>query len=274
MLTCLVLPVTPYLADGGQAASHPKWSDTADLGVVATTGNTQSTNLALSNKLKLQWGRSDLEFHVSALRVQTTKSSVLANFDDPANPHLDVNQVSETTSAHYESRLTFNQKIHDRLGWFSLLSWERNRPAGYDQRSSVGAGLSYTFPEHKGQLLRFEAGLSAISNNPVNGDTTNDLGARQAARFERDLTESVRLATFLEALENIRDSSDFRAHLDTSVSVTLNHRFALKIGYQVRYDHQPEKKVYTNPSPELGPDLVFFFDTTSTVFSTSLVAKF
>lgn len=248
------------------------WKDTADLGLVITSGNTDNTNFSLANVLTFTKGPAELEFRARALRVKTTSRSVTPDFEDPQRPRLRIEETETTTTENFDLRLRFQQTVHKRLGWFTAASWEQNRPAGLASRTTLGGGLTYNFSVHPSQVLRVEAGLEGTREAPENGDRRSHTGGRLAARHERDITRSARLTAGLELLQNFQDTQDYRANAEVGLASAINNWLALKVAYSLKYDHQPQFQVFPNPGD--GPGLRFDFDTMDTVFSTALVAKF
>ncbi|MDQ7086359.1 MAG: DUF481 domain-containing protein [Acidobacteriota bacterium] len=121
--------------------------------------------------------------------------------------------------------------------------------------------------------LRMEAGFDGTRETPVTGTNKSYFGTRLAMKYSRALTDTTDLHGSIEVLENLNDTEDLRINAETALSTTINNHLALKVSYTLNYDRQPQFKVFPNPQGDLGPDLIFTFDTLDSVFSTSLVMK-
>lgn len=266
------LAETPPGPPAGLPPPVRMWRDTADLGLVMTSGNTNNTNFSFSNVLVFTRQATEMEFRARGLRVRTTNRTVTPDFTDPESPKLNIREIKTTTTENIDLRLRLQRTVHKRLAWFAASSWERNRPAGLASRSTLGGGLAYTFFAQPAQFLRVEAGMDGTREVPETGDERTYAGFRAAARHERDLTRTSRLMAGIELLQNLKEGEDYRANAEVSLASTINNWLALKVSCSVKYDHQPQNQLFRNP--QTGPDLVFTFESTDTVFSTALVMKF
>ncbi|GEM_PF-1513083 len=265
-------PVTPA-GPPPEAGAHRRWHDTASLGVVATSGNTENTNVTFDNTLAVEWPETRLILATRMLRVDTTRRDIHADFADPANPRVVVERSRARTSEEFDVSLKVERTVHKRLGWFAFTEWEQNRPAGLSSRSRAGAGLSWTIPEGSPLgNLRVEAGLDGTRESPVQGDTRTYAGARLATGWDRKLGSHASLRAGLEFLENLEDTHDLRVNGNVGLEVAITSKLALKTSWEVRYDREPQRKLFANPAG--GPPAVFVYDTTDTVFSTSLLVQF
>ncbi len=267
-------PAVPAPSAAATPAPGPPqraWQNTADLGIVMTSGNTSNTNVALNDLLQYRWSQGTVELKVRALRIEDKRTDVSADFTDPEVPRLVVSESRARTTDQYDAVLRVTRQVHERFGWFSYLRWEQDRPKGLQSRSSAGGGASYTVSGTPQRLVRLEAGLDAIRESSVTADR-DSIGLRLASRYERDVSGSTRLLGAIEAFDDLRDTSHVRFNADAAIAVAINSRFALKTGANVRYDRRPPPRVFSNPAG--GPDAIYEYRTTDTVLSTSLVMKF
>ncbi len=256
----------------GKTASR-RWHDTASLGVVATSGNTENTNVTFDNTLTVEWPQTRLILAARMLRVDTTRRNIHADFTDPAAPRVIVERTRARTTEEFDVSFKVERTVHKRLGWFAFTEWEQNRPAGLSSRSRAGAGLSWTIREGNPLgNLRLEAGLDGTREAPVQGATRTYTGARLATGWDRKLGSHASLQAGLEWLENLEDTRDLRINGNVGLEVAITSRLALKTSWELRYDREPQRKLFTNPAG--GPPAVFVYDTTDTVFSTSLLMRF
>ena len=120
--------------------------------------------------------------------------------------------------------------------------------------------------------LLVEAGLDGTRESPVQGDLRSYLGSRLATSWDRKLGDHSALRAGVEVLENLEDTHDLRVNGSVGLEVAITSKVALKTSCEVRYDREPQQKLFDNPSG--GPPAVFTYRSTDTVFSTSFLLKF
>lgn len=262
-----------------RAEDAPKraWTNSAELGLVMTTGNAQSNNLAVGDKFGYRWATAELTVEAAAVRVETT-TRLFTNTDGA----LTVAEVDTTTTESFTLGGKYRHDISDRLFWYARAGWHRNRPTGIDARSAGGGGIGYRFLKDDRQVLQGEIGAEytneqLVDVQPDGSDSRSFASARAFLGYERKLGAASKLTGELEVFENLEDSDDLRARALVAVSASITDRVALKAGYTVLYDKQPATVAIPENNDTNGvPDPVAFFelDEIDTVFTASLVINF
>jgi putative salt-induced outer membrane protein len=251
----------------GQEESGRPWENTAELGFVTTTGNTQTENLTLKNTFKYSWEKTSLKLEASMLNAQQTTR-------DARNEggSLVVDETTEKTAESYRLSGKVRRDLRERLFTYGAASWERDVFAGIDSRYVIGAGLGYkalTLPKHE---LSLEAGADYTDEQAVgDADSETYAGARAAGDYLWKFSDTAKLSQELELLYNLEESDDYRINSVTSVTAALTSKLALKTSYTLKYDNQPIVEVLT--ADGFDP-VVFEFDKTDTILSASLVINF
>ena len=89
--------------------------------------------------------------------------------------------------------------------------------------------------------------------------------------YDRKLSETAKLFSEVEILENLDETSDVRANGLIGVSSNLSRRIALAVSYGMKYDAEPVTVILT----EAGfPDVEYEFDELDTTLKASLVINF
>ena len=261
-LVCAALTLSAV----AQAEEERSWSNVADLSWVQTSGNTQTSNLSLSDKLKLKLGVTNLTVDAGILRTKTTDRV-------PANVAGDlvVAEDEKKTAENYRLAATLRGKVIGHATWYTSAGWEQDKLAGLDQRLSFGAGLGYTYLEQELQTAALELGYNYTDETPVEGESDGASFLRAFTTYDRTLSETAKLGSELEFLTNFDDSEDYRINWTTSITASLHSNLALKISYALKFDNTPVIEVYSADGFE---DVIFEYDNTDTVLSTSLVFNF
>lgn len=256
----------------GARAEEPKrpWTDSAEFSLVTTSGNTKLTTFSLANKFVYAWPKADLTVEAGALFSETTSRGL-------TNPGGFVVETSskDTTAEMYTVGGKYRRDITDRFLWYGLASWYRNEPTGIQDRTRVGAGVGYKFFQTDAHKLVGELGIDYTDETQVGPPEVSDsfAGARGFLGYERKLSDAAKYNLELEMLENLDETSDYRANFLASVTASLTQKMALKASYRVMYDNLPVVQLVPGPNSPLD-DALFEFDKTDAALSVSLVINF
>src|SRR5262245_34762844 len=166
--------LTPVLAQdknqaGGQEEPKLGWSNTTDLSLVVTGGNSDSATVGFSNQL----------IHVSKVdRFELNVSVVHANKSDdryflvepglefpaggaPTNPATTLIKPEPTLdAANYLIGTTYERNLSPKLFWNTGASWYRNDYAGILNRYIVFAGLGNKWADSRRRRFATSYGIS------------------------------------------------------------------------------------------------------------------
>ena len=146
----------------------PAWSDKASLSYVAVGGNASSQTTGFANEYTYSWSAaSALTFKASAVRVATRLATYSATGSSPANFVLSNTAADQVTVADYTASARFAQNLTDRTLWFAGGGWERNIPAGIDNRAMECAGVGYWWTRTDRRTFQTDLGLGYTKAIPV-----------------------------------------------------------------------------------------------------------
>src|SRR5262249_6009720 len=94
----------------------PKWSDSAELGYVATSGNAETSTFGLKNSLVREHDKSRFEVKLGGIRVVTTDKNIFAVGTATDFESIDGNP--KTTAESYYLNGRYDRKITQRFYWF------------------------------------------------------------------------------------------------------------------------------------------------------------
>lgn len=262
------------LAAPALAEDAPKrpWSDQAEVGIVATSGNSSGTNLSIGNAFKYSWTSSELTVDAKALRVESS-TRTLSNPDGTAR----VDDTKAVTAENFLLAGKYRMTIRDGFYWYAGASWYRDVFAGLNSRALAGGGVGYRVLKTPKHQLKVEGGAAYTREEPLEGfSTRNFTSAHGFLGYEFQFSEKGKLTEDLNLFDNLSDSADWRGVSTTAVTASLTDKLALKMSYAVTYANRPKQ---TLVPPDAGapagtPDAVFTFDKTDTVFSAALVINF
>jgi putative salt-induced outer membrane protein YdiY len=265
-LLILLFVIFPVFAEDEPEKS---WTNKTTLGLVSTSGNSETTNFALANLFGQKWDKSNLEIVFSALRNETT-TRVLSN---PAGTAVETN-TTELSAEKYAFRTKYSRIIRDGLDWYATLGWYRDEFAGIQDSYQGGGGLGYLFFNGEKHTLKSEAGIAYVEEDHVDGSNESFPEVRVFFGYDRALSESSKLNANLEILENLDDTSDLRINTLIGATANLNKRVALSVSYEIRYDAVPVTLTVPGDAPAFPPDAQFELNEIDTTLKAALVFNF
>lgn len=265
IFVALALMMTlPLVAE--DAGEEKSWSNTTELSLVNTTGNSETSNFAITNKFATKAGRGQFKLDFDALRTETT-TRIIQNVGGV----LVVDETTAVSAEAYKLNGQYDRPITDQLNWYARAGWHRDEFAGIDNSYSAGAGIGYTFFEEDAQTLKSEIGVGYVQEKYVDGTDTDFAELRGFLAYDRKLSETSKLFSELEILENLDETSDVRANGLVGVSASLSNRIALAVSFALKYDAEPPTLLLS----DVGfPDVLYEFDDLDTTFKASLVINF
>lgn len=283
--TAGVAVVTLAAAGGGLSAQEPAadgWSDTAEFSFVATAGNSETQTLGFKNKLWRKWDAASFELSAGGVRAESERVSRFAL--GTATSYVVVeNSTSEVAAENYFLSGRYDRKMSDRFFWFGGAGWDRNRPAGVDNRYVGSGGVGHLWFDREELKLRSDYSLTWTKQDDVIEDPAFDdtfLGLRVSWSYLDKLGSATTYThdTILDA--NLEEGDDWRGNMTNSVAVAMNSRLALKVSLQWLYDNSPAvaqidlfAAAAPPPASATGSVLVEL-DELDTIFTSSLVINF
>ncbi|MGE0639786.1 MAG: YdiY family protein [Thermoanaerobaculia bacterium] len=196
----------------------PLWTGSAGLSYLQTSGNTDTESLGLT----LNWKRQPTPWGIEI--------SALANRAD---------SDGERTAERYFAGVRGKRALGDRFELFAGLSWEQNEFAGFDARTILEAGgvwKALLGPTHE---LAFDLGLTWTSEDPVDGESDDFLGAVAGALYVWKINDRASFRERLAFYPNFDVSDDWRLTSETSLDASIAAAWALRVSYRYERDNLP-----------------------------------
>jgi putative salt-induced outer membrane protein len=265
----LLLPSFATAEDGKSG-----WQDTAEFSFVATDGNTESSSLGFKNKLTRAWDRSDVVVRLGGIRVKTTTFTRTA-----VDGVVTEEKTTDTQAENYYLNGRYNHNITDRMFWYTGAGWERNEPAGIQDRYVVEGGAGNTWYDTEELKFKTSYGLTYTDQDDVVTDPDREeswAGARFAWDYVNEIGQSTTFTNVLVLDANLEESSRWRSDVDFGLAVAMNERLALKVGLQFLYNNEPALELVPNVDGVGNPldPVPFELEELDTILTVSLVVNF
>ncbi|HZN02179.1 MAG TPA: DUF481 domain-containing protein [Candidatus Polarisedimenticolia bacterium] len=291
-LALLVLLLVPTAVAAQDKPAEPKklgWKDTAELGYVATSGNSDSSTLGLKNTLTYDWEEARFEMKLGAIRVESGQGFVAL---PTATGFRREDSDPELSAESYYLNGRYDHNITERFFWFAGAGWDRNTFAGIENRYAAFGGVGNIWSDSETIKWRTDYAATATKQEDVVEQPDFDdtfLGLRLSSTFLYKWSESGSYGNDTIVDENVDDTDDWRVNMTNWVGVNMSTHLALKVSLQWLYDHQPAfvtadvfsadpdeggVPVDVNPADGQTDQAAVEADTLDTIFTTALVIKY
>jgi putative salt-induced outer membrane protein YdiY len=278
IVAIVLLVVVPASAEDEKETG---WFNTAEVGIVVTSGNSETETLSFKEETKRVWERSEFRIKAGAIRAETTTTTRMA-VDLGGGPVVTETDLTATNAEAYYLEARFDKKIHDRFFWFSGAGWDRNEPGGIDSRTTAFGGVGNIWRDGDKVKFRTDYAVSYTDQQDVvqTASSVGDYaGLRASWVYKHQFTESTEYTNDFVLDYGLDDSDNWRAGMINAVAVAINSKLALKVSLQHLYNNLPPTELLTvvdgtgTPIP-LAPAVPFELDELDTIFGATLVLKF
>ena len=144
------------------------------------------------------------------------------------------------TAESYNAQARLKRRLRKSFQFTVGLRWERNRFAGLDSRRSADVSLLWEIRETPSWKLRALGGLSLSREEPVrDGPVKDTSGGILQVSGDSKLSPTASWDGQLTFFPNFQDSQDYRLNGHVGLQAALSRHVALRLGYELKYDHQP-----------------------------------
>lgn len=210
------------------------WNGEAELGIVSTSGNTETQSV--NGKVVIKNEREKWRHKVSLEALQT---------EDGAN----------TTAEKYTLTGKTDYKIDDIRYVFAKIVYDDDRFSGYDYRVSEVVGYGHSVIKQENLNLNLEAGVGSRQDKFDDGTSDSEGIVSLAGDLAWDVSETSKLTEEL--------SSEIGSDVTISKSVTglktqVAGNLAMKLSYTVKYTSEVPAGI-EKTDRETGVTLVYSF---------------
>ncbi|MCZ6651140.1 MAG: DUF481 domain-containing protein [Acidobacteria bacterium] len=281
-LLIMALPVILLAAGSAPAADEEKigWSDEAELSLVSTSGNAESSTLGFRNTLIRAWESSTLEIRAGGIRAESDTITRVA-IGTPGDFSEQETSESEVTAENYYLNGKYGRQFSEELFWYAGGGWERNRPAGIDDRYLVEGGMGNLWRDDDDLKFRTQYALTWTDQEnvvPLSDVDETWIGARFSWNYMNKFGANTTYENILVLDANLEEGSRWRGNMLNSVSVSMSNHLALKISLGWQYENEPAftKGALFDPSDLTTPigEVAIQLDELDSIFTASLVVNF
>ncbi|MDH4124420.1 MAG: DUF481 domain-containing protein [Gammaproteobacteria bacterium] len=212
LMTTLLIVVwlaAPAMAADEEATSGP-WAGKASLGYLATSGNTDNSNLN------------------TAFEIGYTAGNWAHIFDASA---IFATEDSATTAEAYAAGWKSERKLSEVNFLYGRLNWRKDRFSGYDQQFAQTVGYGRRLIDKERHTLNGEVGLGARQSELADGTDENEAILTGGLYYKWALSETT---TFTQDLLVESGSENTYLESKTALSASLVGDLALVVSYTIK----------------------------------------
>jgi hypothetical protein len=237
------------------AAKPVGWSATANLSGVATSGNSSTRSLGGKLRLDRAWLRTFFFVEGGGVTQSADEGEIFALGTQNAFEIVDQRE-SEKKAESFFTEIGFERRMTERWFWTIGSGWRRDVFAGIDSQLSARGGFGFVAVGPRSEFK-----LGALATYTDQNDIVPDpelenpfFGGRFTLELLRKFGQGDRSAfkTFFALDQNFQTSEDTRVLWDSSLTVAINTRLALQVGYVLNWRNLPayeEVPLFLVPPP-------------------------
>lgn len=237
LLCLLPLVIATSALAQEEAPPPPGWDVSAELGLVATSGNSDSSSFGVGSEILFDDGLWNNRGRIRYIQVENE---------------------GERTAESLDGLLHFARAVGENLEAFGEASYMRNRFAGVEHRSALASGLTWTALETERRKLELSAGLGYTVEQRVEQPDRDFATALGLMLFRHEFSERSSFENISDLNLNLERGEDWRGRNVAALVAGLTDIVSVKLALDVRYQNEP----------------VPGFERTDTITSAALVAKF
>ena len=268
-------------SDEVEKVKEVEWTAAAELGLVFTTGNSETTTVIAGARATRKTGRNKLSVEGS---LTYARSSVLLLEDngDGVLDEADIRRISTTTAETLAAKLRYDRFLTKYNSVFIAALGARDLPAG--KESVLGGQVGYSRQVHKKEKSEavIELGYDFSRENTIVGDPVSIHSARGFVGLKATMAEGATVEASGELLSNLfsvdlptgRDGGpgqDTRLNLKAAISAKIGKNLAVQTAIEAKYDHRPAPLALPMP---LDNGVIAEASSLDTIMKASLIYSF
>jgi putative salt-induced outer membrane protein len=209
-MTRQVITIALLFIAATAAAQEGPWSGKATFGYLATTGNTENSNLNSGFEVQYEPGAWLHRMRLSAVNAA---------------------ENDETTAEAYEFGWKSEWNIDERQFIVGRLNWRKDRFSGYDTQFTQSVGYGRRLIETERHALSAEVAVGARQSDLFDGTTEDEFITRGGIEYRWQISET---AQFTQDVAIESGAENTFVESVSKVSATLVGDLALVFSYTVR----------------------------------------
>ena len=227
------------------------WSNSTDLSLVVTAGNSAAQTWGFTDELRHVWKDARFKFEANVVRSDTSDDRFFLVAPGlefpvggaPANPATSLIKPDPTLDvATYLIRGSYERNITPRFFWNAGASWDRNDDAGILNRYIMHAGVGNKWVDTARRRFATSYGISYTDREEEEPDPEKDrrfAGARLGWDYKEQFNAGTTFDNKFATNVNLSDPSDYSINTTSALTVSVVSHVSLKVSLQWLYENEP-----------------------------------
>jgi hypothetical protein len=227
------------------------WSNSTDLSLVVTAGNSAAQTFGFSDELRHVWTDARFKFEVNVVRSDTSDDrffQVAPGLEfpvggAPANPATTLVKPGPTLDVGtYLLRGSYERNITPRFFWNAGASWDRNDDSGILNRYIVYAGVGNAWVDTARRRFATSYGISYTDREEEEPDPEKDsrfAGVRLGWDYKEQFNKGTTFDNKFASNVSLADRSDYSIDTTSALTVSVVSHVSLKVSLQWLYENEP-----------------------------------
>jgi putative salt-induced outer membrane protein YdiY len=201
------------LADDAPVVSTKAWTNSGEVSVVSSNGNSRGTTTSAKDTFDYKWSAASLKLFGSGLGSSSGHQV-----------------TSEQYNAGEKVQVPFT--TDEKNYAFEIFNWDKNRFAGIQDRYDGSAGYGRQLFCISSDTLKAEIGEGYINEDRINAPRNDFASTRVFAKYVHILSATAQFTQDAEFLNDDRNSKDYRLNMETAIIASLTTHLAIKASYK------------------------------------------
>lgn len=213
--------LAPEISAQTSKADRPEsvWGAKVGLSYLATGGNSETSSAGFDAGFNRSWKAWSLEGGANGVSVTRRQR-----------------RTAESFNGQVRAKRRFRRFLQIALG----LRWERNRFAGLDSRQTADVSVLWEIRDTPTWKLRALGGISAGREDPRGRRPIEDSwGGLVQVSGDYKVSETASWDGQVTLFPSFDDPDDYRLHGRVGLQAALSRHLGLRLGYDLKYDHEP-----------------------------------
>jgi hypothetical protein len=240
-----------WAQDKATEPPKPGWSNSTDLSLVLTDGNSAAKTWGFSDQLRRVWSDSRFEFEANVVRSDTSDDRFFMVAPGlefpvggaPTNPATSLIKPDPTLDvANYLLGGSYERNITTGFFWNAGASWDRNDDAGILNRYIAYAGVGNKWVDSERRRFATSYGISYTDREEEEPDPEKDrrfTGARLGWDYMERFNAGATFDNKFAANMNLADPTDYSISTTSALTVSVVSHVSLKVSLQWLYENEP-----------------------------------
>ena len=236
-----------------KAKEPPKlgWSNSTDLSLVVTAGNSAARTWGFTDELVHVWKNARFELEGKVVRSDKSDDRFFMVGPGlefpvggaPANPSITLIKPDPTLDvATYLISGSYERNITPGFFWNAGGSWDRNVDAGISNRYIVHAGVGNKWVDTARRRFTTSYGVSFTNREEEEPDPEKDrhfTGGRLGWDYKEQFNAGTSFDNKFATNVNLSDPADFSINTTSALTVSVVSHVSLKVSLQWLYENEP-----------------------------------